>query len=477
MSIRTQAINGLKWTSFSTILVVLGQIVKVSVLARLLEKSDFGIIALMMFVLGFTGIIIDMGFTTAILHKQNITPREYSSLYWLNFGISIIVYSAIFLVSGEIAVYYSQPILESILKILALSLVISALGKQYRTIEQKRLNFRLLSIADLITTTVSVIIAIIFAIYGYGIYSIVYAALIEYALSNIFFLIYGIRLNGPPRYFTFKDTKPFVKIGLFQVGGDVINYLSRDIDLLIIGKVLGLEVLGGYNLARQLIRRPLQIIDPIINKVTIPIFPKYQNDNSKLRSTFGMLLLNVAIINAFIYGGMAIGAKSLIRIFYGEQYLDIASYLQLFAPMIYLRSVMSQNSLIAITKGRTDIGMYWSLVSIVLSTFLILLFIRIKLEYMIGSLVIYHLFLLVPSWYYFGKRLINFQFIEYINAIGIPLLISVLSFSIYYILFWNISVVGEILGIIVQVIFLSIYGLYYSKEVQTIFIKLKNMLV
>jgi O-antigen/teichoic acid export membrane protein len=475
MSVRSQAIDGLKWTSLTRFIIVVGQVVKISVLARLLEKSDFGLVALIMFVLGFTGILIDMGFTTAILHKQNISKRQYSSIYWLNIGFSLIVYIAIYFSSSVIADYYSQPDLKTLLEIMGLSLIISAMGKQYRTIEQKNLNFKVLSLVDLAATTISVFVAVVLATLGYGVYSIVFAALAEYAVGSLFFLVFGMINHGFPRYFSFHETSEFIKIGLYQVGGDITNYLSRDTDLLIIGKVMGVEVLGGYNLARELVRRPLQLIDPIISKVSTPIFSQFQDHNEKLRTSFTLLLRNVTIINAIIYGSMAISAKSLILVFYGIDYLHIAVYLQLFAPIIYLRSAMAQSSVITIAKGRTDLGMYWSIVNIILSASIILALIKTRLEYIIGALALFHILLLIPSWYIFGRRLINFNFRNYISMILNPLLISILFFAIYYFLMQRYSFIGEFVAVCGLIIVLFMYGYSQSKEIQDIYNKFRHL--
>ena len=92
MSVKKQALSGVKWTTVSTITLALSALVKISVLARFLDASDFGLMALITFVLGFMDLFMDMGITSAILHKQNIKKQEYSSLYWLNVGFSIFLF-------------------------------------------------------------------------------------------------------------------------------------------------------------------------------------------------------------------------------------------------------------------------------------------------------------------------------------------------------------------------------------------------
>ena len=92
MNIKQKAISGIKWTTISTLSLAVTELLKISILARYLDKEDFGLMALVTFVLGFTNLFVDMGLTSAILHKQDISKNEYASLYWLNFGFSIILF-------------------------------------------------------------------------------------------------------------------------------------------------------------------------------------------------------------------------------------------------------------------------------------------------------------------------------------------------------------------------------------------------
>ena len=90
--IKKGVVSGIKWTSLGTIIIAVVAILKLSILARFLDKADFGLMALVTFVMGFMNLFNDMGLTSAILHKQNITDKQYASLYWLNIGFSIILY-------------------------------------------------------------------------------------------------------------------------------------------------------------------------------------------------------------------------------------------------------------------------------------------------------------------------------------------------------------------------------------------------
>lgn len=310
MNLKKKTISGVKWTTVSTIVLSIAGILRISILTRFLDKTDFGLMALVVFVLGFMNLFMDMGLTTAILHKQDITKKEYSSIYWLNVIISILLFLLVVFTTPLISQFYNETELLNLLPLMGVSLIFSAFGHQFKTIEQKKINFKFIAIIEIIAASISISVAIIFAIKGFGVYSLVLAALTHHLISNLLFMINGIRKHGLLFHFSYKAAQPFLKIGIYQVGSEVANYLNRDLDILIIGKMLGAEILGGYSLAKQLVRRPLSLIDVILTKVTVAVFPKYQNDNNKLRIFFNKVIVNLSIIDAIIYGTIAIAAPT-----------------------------------------------------------------------------------------------------------------------------------------------------------------------
>jgi O-antigen/teichoic acid export membrane protein len=149
MTLKEQAISGVKWTTVSTISLAAGQLLKISVLTRFLDKSDFGLIAIVVFVLGFTNLFVDMGLSVAILHKQNISKNQYASLYWFNFMISGLIFFIVWLIAPVIAGFYKQPELNNLIPLMASTILFAAFGRQFNVIEQKKLNFKFISLVNI----------------------------------------------------------------------------------------------------------------------------------------------------------------------------------------------------------------------------------------------------------------------------------------------------------------------------------------
>ena len=109
MSLKRTAISGLKWTTIGTLGNALFQLLQVSILARYLPREAFGIVAMALFVVNFSNIFVDMGISTAILHRQNATKKEYSSIYWLNLLVSLFLYLCLLLCTPLISAFFKSP--------------------------------------------------------------------------------------------------------------------------------------------------------------------------------------------------------------------------------------------------------------------------------------------------------------------------------------------------------------------------------
>lgn len=467
MNLRKQTISGVKWTTLSTVTLAMVGLIKIAILARFLDTGDFGLMALVSFVLGFTNLFMDMGLTSAILHKQNISENEYASLYWINVVFSFVLFGILSFIGPIIADFYKEPELSVLIPIMAICIIFSALGNQFKTIEQKSLNFKYIAIAEIIGGVTSMVVGIVLAIMGYGVYSLVYAALTQYSISNAIYFIKGMNERGLLLHFRYEETKPFLRIGIYQVGGQMVNYFNRDIDILLIGKFFGSEVLGGYSLAKQLVRKPIAIINPIINRVGMAVFPRFQHDHHRLRSYFLRLFNAIGSLNAMVYGCIAICAYWLVLLLYGSDFLHIVPYVQLFTLVTYLRLLAGNVGILVITTGRTDYEFYWNLITLIVTPATIYFGALYSVEVIILSLGVMQLVFLIPSWYMFFYKLINMRFWPFMKAHLYPLIIASLIFLISY-LTTDVNLVSQFFFASFLIISLLVYSYMTVPEFQSI---------
>ncbi|MBU2950242.1 MOP flippase family protein [Tamlana agarivorans] len=416
MNLKQMAISGTKWTTASTIVIALVSLIKLSVLTRFLAIEDFGLMALVNVVLGFMSLFMDMGLTSAILHKQNITKNEYSSLYWLNVFFSLTLMLIIMIVSPFIGDFYNEEQLPLLLILMSLSLIISATGRQFKTVKAKNLDFKFIAIVDVITSTLSLILAIILAYLNYGVYAIVYSALLQFSLSNLTYLISGINSNSIQWHFKMLETKPFLKIGMYQVGGQVVNYFNRDIDTLIVGKILGAEVLGGYSLAKQLVFRPTMIINPILSKVAAPTLAKIQHNKNQLKEGYLKILNIVSSLNFVAYVLLAILAYPVVLILYGTDFIHIVSIVQILCIYMYLRSLGNPVGALVTATGRTDLEFYWNILALCVVPLIVYISSFMGVNGIAIGLSLFMLLAFYPFYKLLISKMISCSFKEYTKA-------------------------------------------------------------
>ena len=417
MNINKQVVAGVKWTSIGTLSVTLSNVLKVSILARFLSKDDFGIFAIVTFFLGFFKMFSEMGLTTAILHKKDINKNEYASLYWFNILFCICLYWLLFFTTPIISAFYNEPELDFLIKVLALSIVINSIGLQFRTIETKNLSFKYISIFDIISSVISLSFAIWLAINGYGILALVYSLVLQYSVSNFLLLILGLRNNRVKFFFRFKDLKPFLRIGLFQVGGQSANFFNRNLDILIIGKFFSQEILGGYSLAKELVFRPAQVINPILTKVAAPTLAKFQDNLELLKDNYLKLVNVVSSINSIVYFVLLVFAPVVVDIFYGGGYTDIVILVRIFCVYMFFRAILNPIGSLVAATGRTDIEFLWNIALLIIFPIVVSIGCLFGIVQVTIALTITMCLLFLPSWYFLVKNMTGGTLQEYVRAI------------------------------------------------------------
>jgi O-antigen/teichoic acid export membrane protein len=416
MNIKQKAISGVKWNSISTIVIVIVSMIKLSILARFLDKSDFGLMALVNVVLGFMGLFMDMGLTSAILHKQNITKNQYASLYWLNMVFSIFLYIIIIGIAPFIADFYEETELSYILYIMGLSLIFSALGRQFKTIEQKELHFKFISIVDIVSQLLSLALAIVLVLNNYGVYTLIYSALFQFLISNIVFFIFGISKYGLLFHFNYQETKSFLGIGIYQVGGQMVNYFNKNLDTLIIGKFFGADILGGYNLAKQLVMKPISLINPILTKVATPVLAKLQGNITVLEENYLKFLNLGSSLSFLFFSFIIIFASPIVNILYGYEFQNIIIMVRILGVVMYFRSILNYSGSLITACGRTDLDFIWNIITFIFIPIAIFIGAKFNIEAVGISLAIITLLLIIPFWKFVIRKMVRINLDVYLKS-------------------------------------------------------------
>ena len=351
---KNAAISGGFWISIGTMVTMLSQFLRLVILTRFLVKSDFGVVSIINMVVGLCLTFTDLGFASSIMYKRNISDKEFGTLFWTQLALFSIIYVILFLLSPLIGGFYNEKVIADLIPIAGLSILLQAAGKLYDSVLQKKYKFKFLAILSIITNFSSLILAWFLASHGFGVYSLILSTLFQVAIYNLCELIIGLRYQRLVLCFNIKEAMPLIKIGVYQTGTHILDFLSYKMDVMIIGKVLGVEILGIYDLAKELVVKFVSFIRSIVSKVALPILANNNNNDDIVRHRFLQITKIVATICTPICVILSVFSKELVLLIYGKNYLEAAPIVSVFAIISLFSAIYCFIDMLGIAKGRPE---------------------------------------------------------------------------------------------------------------------------
>lgn len=353
MSLKKQALSGMIWAfaeQFGTQLVSFAISI---ILARLLLPTDFGTIALFGVVLGIAASLIDGGMASSLIRSKDVDEVDLSTVFWFNVGISVFLYLLIFFIAPFISDFYDLPILTSIIRVYTIVIIINALVVVQKTHFIKELNFKTAFKIQLPSLIVGGISGISFAYLGFGVWSLVYSALIQ---TSIFTCQHWVYSNWKPTLtFSKSKFKYHFNYGYKMTLSGLMDIIFKNVYTVIIAKLFSIQQLGFYNRADSLKQLPVSNLSNALNKVSFPLFAKISHDNVKLKEVYKKLMKVVIFIIAPILSIMVVSAEPLIRFLLTDKWLPAVPYFQIlsFAGLLY--PIHAYNLNVLKVKGRSDL--------------------------------------------------------------------------------------------------------------------------
>nr|WP_294860857.1 MOP flippase family protein [uncultured Fluviicola sp.] len=459
MNLKQQAFSGVKWTTLSALVNILVQLVQLVILTQLLSRQDFGLMAIVMVVIGFSQLFIDMGVSNAIIYKKEISYKELSSLYWFNIVVGCTFFLLLVFSSWSIARFYDNNRLSSLVQLVAISFVIQPWGQQFMIFLQKELKFKILAQVEIISKFVSFSSVIILAYLDYGVYSLALGTPVYALCSAVGYNIVGRRYYQPKLFFSFQKVKTYLNFGLFQMGDKFLNYFALQMDTILIGKIMGIEILGVYNIAKDLTSKPYMIINPIITRVTFPVMSKINHDIPKLKLIFLQTLNYLSYINILIYLLIILLAEPIVLVLFGSKWVDAIPLIQILALTYVFRSFGNPSGSLLLSLGAAKQAFIWNL----------LVFILYPVSIFSGSYwgligiaigtCILQVVLFIPNWKMNVQPFINVSFSEYLAVYAKPFLLPLIaSLPCYLLLMFMQPTIWSMLitSILFTVLFLSL---------------------
>lgn len=454
------AVSGVKWMTVSTFSTAIVAVLRLSVLTRFLDKADFGIVAILTFVLGLTQTFADLGFASAIMHKQGLTRREFASLYWIQLVVFTILYGVISAFSSAVSDFYKEPSLTYLLPLSLLDLVFYGVGRLYDTVLQKELRFRTIAVRNIVCSLVSLALAVVLAMEGFGVYSLVLSTLFQTFTNNLWNAIAGQKYYRLQFVVSVRESLPLIGIGIYQMGTQIVDYFSSKFDILIIGKLLGTELLGVYSLAKELALKIVLLINSIANRVLLPFFSKLQNNDAELRRIYVQVVRWLAFIDFPVCLAICVLSSPIISILYGDAYGDVAPVLSMLSIWSLFLCIGNPVGNLAIAKGRTDISFKYTWVRVVVTVPIVFITSLFSITGVAWGQVVLSVIMFFVSYKMLIYKLIKLPLKDYVVAFGdLMLMVIVIGGTFYgFVNFDLLNINNSVLQLIVYgVLLLVVY--------------------
>lgn len=371
MSLKQKTISGLFWTfgeQFTS--KGIGFLVQI-VLARILLPEEFGLIAMITVFIGIGHSMVDSGMTSSLIRTINPDQRDYSTVFYINVIVSFVVYGIIYVCAPAIGSFYEQPMLVDLVRVYALIIVIQSFVTVQITRMTKEMNFRIQMIIQVPSIIVGGIVGIILASRGWGVWALVYMALVKTIISTVQYWFYtGWR---PDWVFDRQRLWEHFNFGYKLTLAGFINIIFINAYNIVIGKFFSAAQVGFYSKADDLQRFPVQSISTALSKVTFPMFSEIQKDNVKLKMVYRKVMQQVMfwITPMLTFGYIA--AEPLFRYVLTEKWLPAVPYFQVICFVGLLYPIQAYNLNVLKVKGRSDLFLKLSIIKRSITTLGIIL--------------------------------------------------------------------------------------------------------
>lgn len=340
------------WTSIERITVQSIQFIVSMIVARILLPSDYGLVAMTMIFLSLSDAIINGGFGIALIRKKNVSNDDYATAFTFNILTSIFFYLILFFTAPYISKFYNNTQIIPIIRVLALNLVINSLGIVQNTQLMSNLKFKNSTKISVISSLTSGGLSILFAILGFGVWTIVLQSII-YSSLNSSLLYYYIRWR-PRLCFNKNSFNYLFKFGINIQLTNILNSIYNNIYNLVIGKFYTATDLGLYSRGNSIAILIPNLFLGVFSKMAVPILSKIQEQEDQLQYVLCKLINIIAFLIFPIMGLLTILATPFITFFLGKKWIDCICYIQIFTLTTCLTPISSLNQAIPLVKGRSD---------------------------------------------------------------------------------------------------------------------------
>ncbi|MBZ0224257.1 MAG: lipopolysaccharide biosynthesis protein [Dokdonella sp.] len=403
------------------------QLLVLIVLARLLTPADFGLIAMLLVFTSVAALLVDAGFGTALVQKQQTTDDDETTVFLSGLGVGVVVAVVLWLAAPAIAAFYAQPALISLTRLLLFVLPLGALAAVPDALLTQRLEFRSRASAEVIASLCSGVVAVILAWRGFGVWSLAWQAIVAIGMRALLLWMFsGWRPRGCFNVASFRSLFGF---GSYILMANLLNIISLRLQSLLIGKLFDVRALGYYTLAQNTQLAPAQFMSGVLNRVGLPVFSQVADQPAKMLGGFRLSLRVSFFVFVPCMVGLAVVAKPVITIAYGYSWVGAAPFLSLLSLATVFWPLHVLNLAVIGAQGRSDLLFKLEVVKDVASVILIVIGSQFSVIAVAWAALASSLFsVCINTWY--SHKLLGYGLFAQLHDQSATLLLSAVAASV-----------------------------------------------
>ena len=353
-SMSSSAARGVLWTGAGQVLRQLVQVGTSLVLVRLLVPEDFGLIGMAMFFVGIGQLLADFGMGPAIMHSRTDDRVTLSSCFWINFAVAAGLAAMLVIGAPLIGGFYERSDLVPIVAALSLNLLLSGLLVVPVALLTREMRFAVIARSQVLGSVVGAAVAIAMAWHGFGAWALVAQPLCG---AGATLSASAVAARWYPRFeFSWAKVEPLARFSAALLGTNLVGYMNRNADSLLVGRVLGAGPLGHYSMAIQLMLYPLQQVSSVFVRVLIPTLMHLREALPRLRTAYLKSVGCIALVTFPVTGGLFAVADDFVQVAFGPTWSGMAPLLKILSWVGMFQSIGTTVGTLYLATGNPKVA-------------------------------------------------------------------------------------------------------------------------
>ncbi len=360
MRLRDNIALGERWSFLSAGAVNAGQLAVLILLVHLLPSSAFATFAIANAFTGLTQLLLQSGLSYSLFFRKG-DQLQMSTIFWSNVLLALLACGFLGVMAPYIGNYYRAPLLVETIWWLLPGVALGAASAFYKTLHLKALHFAFLARAEIVVMLAGGLSALVLAWFGWGVFALAAQVLVRAGCESLLLVAGGWRMFRPSRKLKLSSIRPHLKFSIAHVGERFSMWAISQIDVLLIGKLLGFELLGVYEVFRRILSRPPAVLGEIMERLSLPLMARYAQRPRILKRLYLTNMEMMAALVFPVYGFLALLANLLVPVFFGPGWKTHAAVFSFMALTSAFQSIGHPLDNLLVARGTIRRLLYWNL--------------------------------------------------------------------------------------------------------------------